>query len=806
MFSKISGKMSESGADSEETKCCAKLTEFAIYFCKSGSFAVLLENMIELIKKPVELNFYDVSYLFWVIRFFTTNFVLKTFVLNEAKTSAHKDSGLLTPAASSNAAIEKTFLNDTKSNASIRTKKALLSYDLISFIYFKIVLNFEQLIFDSNKENIRRIRRYRRMFGNIEVKQEFKKPTSATDPKYPPKVVNSNNLKVLYLSISCFNSLVDCINQHLCFSNSKLSRSSSKGNDEHFHIEFLCEFFNFNELKHLFPVLMRFYCYNEHIYSDQLIKTILLTNQIYLNTLEYLNEFLIMRKLMDVEKKRKRKSNKLELKDIYDMYANADTTFIIKRVLLHFVDNDPILNRCVIDLLDTLMSKSSKREHLFHMNLALALANIATMDNFRQFDQRTKDLVSNMLVEIRRLCKRKPNLANKVLLDIHRFKSNNNGNNAKRARIESHTTSTSTTTTAECHNESKSSNYNTSRSSLSSLYSTSNSNSSLSPHKLEPERLSPNGPPFMNSSAKKLNFCKYVSKELRIVIENEFLFYLRSIKTFSNVSYEQDLNPSVLSSCLIDNGNLYRFINSIIQIFEVNSKDSVTSWQIYNCLLNMKFDSSNEMNFIYDFDLLGIVAEHNNDPPGLPAFCVGYGFNKKEFLRSSLCYNLRIACSTDEFKFKLKEAYCKFIIEKLCAKSTRMRNSVHWIYRHLKRLKTYLALKKKPQPSDRIVEENFHILSYPTTSANIDSTSASQQISKFENILLNYFDAYQAEIPLIPFTYELQQVFHSDDFSYLLGVIGIVCSEYKFPSLPLDWFEPGSEKLQECITLIEKCI
>jgi hypothetical protein len=77
------------------------------------------------------------------------------------------------------------------------------------------------------------------------------------------------------------------------------------------------------------------------------------------------------------------KKQTFSFRKMYGLYANSDTSFIIKYVLSQFIHNDPILNRCVIDLLDSLMTKSQKCEYIFHMNLAISLANIATLDNFK---------------------------------------------------------------------------------------------------------------------------------------------------------------------------------------------------------------------------------------------------------------------------------------------------------------------------------------------------------------------------------------------------------------------------------------
>lgn len=222
---------------------------------------------------------------------------------------------------------------------------------------------------------------------------------------------------------------------------------------------YLNEFVNFDELKQSFAMFMRFYAYNPHVYSDSLIKTLIICNQHFLNTYKNVHE--LMRQVQTHEHERFMMSNaenngggagidgenyelvnlsdtnatknsstvdsfrtdsmalvKSNVKNIYELYANTDTSFILKKVLATFEHNDPVLNRSCIDFLDGLMIECNKHEKLFHMSLALSLANITLLESFRFLDQRIKDLISSILVEIRCMCKRKPRLANKILFDV----------------------------------------------------------------------------------------------------------------------------------------------------------------------------------------------------------------------------------------------------------------------------------------------------------------------------------------------------------------------------------------------------
>lgn len=233
---------------------------------------------------------------------------------------------------------------------------------------------------------------------------------------------------------------------------------------------YLNEFINFDELKQSFAMFMRFYAYNPHVYSDSLVKTLIICNQHFLNTYKNVHE--LVRQAQAREQERvlattgrggaggggsnaaaaggsgaenvsdtnatKNSStvssfaaiaaepyNMSSIKKIYDLYANTDTSFILKKVLTTFEHNDPVLNRSCIDFLDGLMIECSRHEKLFHMNLALSLANITLLESFRFLDQRIKDLISAILVEIRCMCKRKPRLANKILFDVQHHDSSN---------------------------------------------------------------------------------------------------------------------------------------------------------------------------------------------------------------------------------------------------------------------------------------------------------------------------------------------------------------------------------------------
>lgn len=226
--------------------------------CVSGAFAFLIENQLRALGAPNELHgYFDVCYFLWLVKFITNNFVLKqvyidsddnvSFLNTASSTDELSSSKLNQPSQIKNKfTLEKSFLNSTKSKWAIKTKKCLMSFDLLSYVCFEMLKNFEQLIFDSNLKNMDRIRYYRikqqqsaesvsilfnnRAKSSIDgeaVKNERIKPSFKrlydTGSK-PAKIANTNCLRVLYLSINCLHELIDCMNHHLTYLNSSVSQ------------------------------------------------------------------------------------------------------------------------------------------------------------------------------------------------------------------------------------------------------------------------------------------------------------------------------------------------------------------------------------------------------------------------------------------------------------------------------------------------------------------------------------------------------------------------------------------------------
>lgn len=830
--------LSPNDIKTQTKQCKSYLNKLGKSLCKTGLFACILEQMLRLLTKPIDLYVYfDLSYLLWFLKFLISNYVLKQVKdPGETEKSTKNESfnfDYVKNRLSKKTNIEKSFINDFKSEASQKTKKILLNYDLLAYIVFLLLENFEQLIFDSNVKNMNLLR----LFHLKELCENEPPPSTSAASIPPAKVVNTNSLRLVCLSINCLYELIDCINHHLeyldSFKINTLASSSSEhsaesiGSQEDYLI-YLNEFSNFDELKQLFPLMMRFYCYNQHVYSNSFIKSIFLTNQLFLNTYKHVHDLIRQIKLREQEKEMYELNSDtnatknsstissltfkpLNLTEIYNMYANTDTSFILKHVLTQFVHNDPTLNRCVIDLLDTLMCESDKHEYLFHMNFALALANIATLDNYRLLDQRTKDLVSNMLCGIRRLCKRRPNFANKILFDVHNKFNDNieddfSGSNSRK-RIKLDTSGSDPFFDSDSISKSK---YSTTSSSWSSLKST----TTQSPSSSSPT--SSNRQEYPVESASNEKCTSEMTKDLKLLIENEFLFCIRSLDVFNKTNYNRQshkLDPSKLCNFIIKNDHLYRIFNYLVDLFESSMSNDLrlNSWQIYNCLLTMKFSMNDKINYLNELNQCYSTGSKFNLGINL-----GFGPFKNDFFRSNECISLRQACSTDEFRKQLKEAYIKYLIEKLCIKSKRTKNAIFWVFNMLKRIKLYLTKRSIYLNKNTNDLNQFNLASHQyglgtmgnaaTSAANVTLLLITASSSIFQMKLINYYHVYNLGVPLVPYTFELQQVFHSVDFSHLLDILGIVRTNRGFPFIPPSWLDSNKNKLNECLSVMEKCL
>lgn len=183
---------------SSSNKLKQKLNKYAIALCKSGSFASLVSNTIHFLNKPVDSSHRaDISYFLWIIKFIVGNFLLKQ--LDSVETLAVPYELVNIDETRSN--VKKLFINDTSQSTAVTTKRVIFSYDLLSFLCFSMLDNFEKLIFDSNSRNMEALK------------------SKSTEDK-SNKIVNVRCLKLLYLSIYCIYELIQCIHVHLDHLNS----------------------------------------------------------------------------------------------------------------------------------------------------------------------------------------------------------------------------------------------------------------------------------------------------------------------------------------------------------------------------------------------------------------------------------------------------------------------------------------------------------------------------------------------------------------------------------------------------------
>lgn len=212
--------------------------------------------------------------------------------------------------------------------------------------------------------------------------------------------------------------------------------------------------------------------------------------------------------------------------------------------------------------------------------------------------------------------------------------------------------------------------------------------------------------------------------------------------------------------------------------------------------------------------------------------------------------NLRIACSTEEFRRQLKETYVKYLIETLCIKSRQTRNAVFWLFNFLKKLKLFRIKKslfssnnnsmidtndpQLPPPSPpsptppppplfhssrhnqfdhhhhkqhkkhQNHHHHHHNQQFPTTESFLFTSASSTSIFEFK--FFYYYYINNLNMPLIPFSYDVQKVFHSVSFAYLLDLIGIVRTDKAFPFIPKEWFHKGRKELNDCLNSLEKCL
>ena len=113
----------------------------------------------------------------------------------------------------------------------------------------------------------------------------------------------------------------------------------------------------FDPLRLSIPMFMRFYSWNKHLYPDDLINQLMLTNKLLLDTYESVKEF-----VYSLENSQKIVS---KIANVYDLYANADMSFIINQVVARLSKNPFSLNLVVIDLLDSIINKSPNYELIF---------------------------------------------------------------------------------------------------------------------------------------------------------------------------------------------------------------------------------------------------------------------------------------------------------------------------------------------------------------------------------------------------------------------------------------------------------
>jgi len=239
-----------------------------------------------------------------------------------------------------------------------------------------------------------------KIYQPSQANTQFKEKSRKTPLVSIPKVVNKNFLNILYLSINCLYEIMDCIQQHLIYVKStdfKVKNQelitlntiiNSKDNIENqFEQEtqflvYLHEFLTFEDLKQSFSIIIRFYCYNEHVYTSSLVRAIMLTNEQFLKTFESISQYLKETELkgdnaekdidtdldlsgtLDSSKSFTLVSTLIEkhkrIQDIYSLFYNADTSFMLQKVKIF-----------IISFIHTLLLRQSQLKYFWWLRVFL---------------------------------------------------------------------------------------------------------------------------------------------------------------------------------------------------------------------------------------------------------------------------------------------------------------------------------------------------------------------------------------------------------------------------------------------------
>ena len=159
-----------------------------------------------------------------------------------------------------------------------------------------------------------------------------------------------------------------------------------------------------------------------------------------------------------------------------------------------------------------------------------------------------------------------------------------------------------------------------------------------------------------------------------------------------------------------------------------------------------------------------------------------------------------------------KKIQIQYLIEKLSLKSRRTKNAIFWIFNILKGIKLYLTKRSFYLNKNTNDLNQFNLATHTSgahagmTGYNTTMLLITSSSSLFQMKLIDFYHCYNLGIPFIPYTFELQQVFHSVDFSHLLDILGIVRTNRGFPFIPPDWLDNNRIKLNECLSVMEKCL
>ena len=138
-----------------------------------------------------------------------------------------------------------------------------------------------------------------------------------------------------------------------------------------------------------------------------------------------------------------------------------------------------------------------------------------------------------------------------------------------------------------------------------------------------------------------------ISYTVKLMIENEFLFCLRSLDAFNKTNRS---DPNQMRNFIIKKDHLHRIFNYLVELFDSAHYlpgNKLSSWQIYQALLDMRFDMNDKIMYVHEINASKARGGHFKR-----GVSISFGNNleiKNEFLKSKECINMRMVSFLKNF-------------------------------------------------------------------------------------------------------------------------------------------------------------